>query len=70
MARVAQLPANDSAPPRDRAPLRKRRRRKLKYHAFLSYSHKDEEIADWLHQELEAFRVPPSHAAIAQRGAH
>lgn len=60
MARVAQLPANDSAPPRDRAPLRKRRRRKLKYHAFLSYSHKDEEIADWLHRELEAFRVPPS----------
>ena len=60
MARVAQLPANDRARPRDRSPLRRPRRRKLKYHAFLSYSHKDEAIADWLHQELEAFRVPPS----------
>ena len=58
MARVAQLPANDRAPPRKRLPLRRSRRRKLKYHAFLSYSHKDEAIADWLHEELEAFRVP------------
>lgn len=30
------------------------------YYAFLSYSHKDEELADWLHRELEAFYVPPS----------
>ncbi len=60
MARVAQLPANDRARPRGRPSLRRPRRRKLKYHAFLSYSHKDEAIADWLHQELEAFRVPPS----------
>ena len=63
VARVAQLPADDRAPSRDRPPLRRPsrpRRRKLKYHAFLSYSHKDEAIADWLHQELEAFRVPPS----------
>lgn len=29
------------------------------YWAFLSYSHKDAETADWLHQSLEAFRVPP-----------
>ena len=27
--------------------------------AFLSYSHKDAAIADWLHEELEEFRVPP-----------
>ena len=60
MARGAQLPANDRVPPRKRLPLRRSRRRKLKYHAFLSYSHKDEAIADWLHEELEAFRVPPS----------
>ena len=60
MARVAQLPANDRAPLRKRLPLRRSRRRKLKYHAFLSYSHKDEAIADWLHEELEAFRVPTS----------
>ena len=30
----------------------------LRYYAFLSYSHKDEELADWLHRELEQFRVP------------
>jgi len=27
--------------------------------AFLSYSHQDGAIADWLHEELEEFRVPP-----------
>ena len=27
--------------------------------AFLSYSHRDEELADWLHESLEQFRVPP-----------
>jgi tetratricopeptide (TPR) repeat protein len=30
------------------------------YFAFLSYSHEDSEQADWLHQELERFRVPSS----------
>ena len=30
------------------------------YYAFLSYSHKDKEDADWLHDELERFRVPRS----------
>src|SRR5947208_923447 len=29
-----------------------------RYYAFLSYSHKDKELADWLHRELERFRVP------------
>lgn len=28
------------------------------YFAFLSYSHGDSEDADWLHEELERFRVP------------
>jgi len=28
------------------------------YFAFMSYSHKDEAMADWLHCELERFRVP------------
>ena len=28
------------------------------YFAFLSYSHQDEEDADWLHRELERFQVP------------
>ena len=27
--------------------------------AFLSYSHKDSDTADWLHESLEQFRVPP-----------
>ena len=37
------------------------RRQALRHHyfAFLSYSHKDEELARWLHDELEQFRVPP-----------
>jgi tetratricopeptide (TPR) repeat protein len=30
------------------------------YFAFLSYSHSDSEDADWLHRELERFRVPSS----------
>ena len=42
------------------APARSRRGRKPRhrYFAFLSYSHKDEELAEWLHDELEQFRVP------------
>ena len=31
-----------------------------RYFAFLSYSHKDEAVADWLHSALEKFRVPPA----------
>ena len=30
------------------------------YFAFLSYSHEDSQDAEWLHQELERFRVPSS----------
>ena len=32
------------------------------YYAFLSYSHKDQAMADWLHRELEHFKVPRSLA--------
>ena len=32
------------------------------YYAFLSYSHKDQDFAEWLHKELEEFRVPRSLA--------
>ena len=35
-----------------------RPRLRTRYYAFLSYSHKDKELADWLHRELEKFRVP------------
>src|SRR4029453_1305880 len=42
-----------------RAPaLRKAPKARSNYYAFLSYSHKDEELADWLHGELEEFHVP------------
>jgi eukaryotic-like serine/threonine-protein kinase len=64
MPKLARVPANDSAPEEERAPrrrirrIRRTRRLKHRYYAFLSYSHKDEELADWLHRELEAFRVP------------
>ena len=30
----------------------------LRYRAFLSYSHRDREWADWLHQAIENYRVP------------
>jgi tetratricopeptide (TPR) repeat protein len=59
MTKHAQLHANDrsEAEPheRNRAP-----RLRSRYYAFLSYSHKDAEFAEWLHHELERFRVPRS----------
>jgi tetratricopeptide (TPR) repeat protein len=30
----------------------------VRYPAFLSYSHRDQAVADWLHHELETYRVP------------
>ncbi len=62
MADADPMPANYRAPnadaprgpPPDRPPSH--------YYAFLSYSHKDEQVADWLHRELERFRVPPALA--------
>jgi hypothetical protein len=33
-------------------------RLRTRYYAFLSYSHKDKGLAEWLHRELEKFRVP------------
>ncbi|HEY0628304.1 MAG TPA: TIR domain-containing protein [Sphingomicrobium sp.] len=32
---------------------------KQRYMAFLSYSHRDVAMAEWLHESLEDFRVPP-----------
>lgn len=31
----------------------------FRYRAFISYSHKDRRWADWLHRELERYKVPP-----------
>lgn len=56
MARVARLPTIERAPSgKARVPVQRLRTR---FYAFLSYSHKDRELADWLHRELERFRVP------------
>lgn len=54
MADLAQLPRIT------RGALRGARRpsQQQRYMAFLSYSHDDAEIADWLHESLEEFHVP------------
>ena len=54
MADLAQLPRSVRG-----AMLRVRRPSPQRYMAFLSYSHQDSAIADWLHESLEEFRVPP-----------
>jgi tetratricopeptide (TPR) repeat protein len=61
MTKLARLPADDRAPAGD-ADVGRTPRLRTRYYAFLSYSHKDKELADWLHRELEAFRVPHSLA--------
>jgi eukaryotic-like serine/threonine-protein kinase len=60
MAKLAQLPGIERsrhAEPEARVP-----RLRTRFYAFLSYSHKDKDLADWLHRELEKFRVPNSLA--------
>ena len=53
---------NDTATLTQPSPARPRRGGRpafvQRYWAFLSYSHKDAEVADWLHSSLERFRVP------------
>jgi len=57
MVKLAQLQGFDPTPDADARATRVPRLR-TRYYAFLSYSHKDSELADWLHRELERFRVP------------
>jgi tetratricopeptide (TPR) repeat protein len=68
MARLARLPADDRAPNTARGEHRRIPRLRTRYYAFLSYSHKDKELADWLHRELERFRVP--HSLAGRLTAH
>ncbi len=61
MAELARLPMVDRAPVGE-AEARRIPRLQTRYYAFLSYSHKDKQLAEWLHRELERFRVPQSIA--------
>ena len=62
MAKLARLPANDRAPETYAAHSGRHPRLRTRFYAFLSYSHQDKEVADWLHRELERFRVPSALA--------
>ena len=62
MPKVAQLPVEERRP-RQRAPdIARKSARQTRYFAFLSYSHKDEKLADWLHSQIENFHVPATLA--------
>jgi len=61
MAKLAQLPGFDRASEAE-ADARRVPRLRTRYYAFLSYSHRDKQLADWLHRELERFRVPSALA--------
>lgn len=58
MLKLAQVPEDQSAARPRIAAVSRAPRLEHRYYAFLSYSHKDQAIADWLHRELEAFKVP------------
>ena len=58
MPKLAQLERDERPTPRRPMPPRRSPAPRTRYFAFLSYSHKDEELANWLHCELEEFRVP------------
>jgi tetratricopeptide (TPR) repeat protein len=61
MAKLARLPTVGDAAAAE-APDNRIPRLRTRYYAFLSYSHQDRELANWLHRELENFRVPLSLA--------
>jgi eukaryotic-like serine/threonine-protein kinase len=61
MAKLAQLPGFERAS-EEQTHARGMPRLRTRYYAFLSYSHRDKELADWLHRELERFRVPSALA--------
>ena len=62
MGKLVRLTTDEHAPGAADAAARRIPRLRTRYYAFLSYSHKDKELADWLHRELERFRVPRSIA--------
>ena len=64
VARYSHVGGSRKTPPKTRTPRKTPRRAFVRpapsqhYLAFLSYSHADEELAAWLHEQLEEFRVP------------
>lgn len=58
MNKLVQLPAINRAARISPRRARRLGRKRARYFAFLSYSHRDEELAEWLHSQIEAFRVP------------
>jgi tetratricopeptide (TPR) repeat protein len=68
MAKLAPLPLGNGAPQVSGAEVHHIHRLQPRYYAFLSYSHRDKETADWLYGELERFRVP--HALQGQLTAN
>jgi eukaryotic-like serine/threonine-protein kinase len=62
MGKHARLPVSHGAPLNAGAEVHGAPRLRTRYYAFLSYSHHDKGLADWLHRELEKFRVPNSLA--------
>ncbi len=58
MTKFGQILATDSRSRGRRGIAVRKRRRSSHYYAFLSYSHSDEALADWLFLQLERFRVP------------
>src|SRR5215208_7946106 len=62
MGMLARLPRLDRASKGQTVESHGTPRLRTRYYAFLSYSHQDAELADWLHRELERFRVPHSLA--------
>jgi tetratricopeptide (TPR) repeat protein len=68
MTKHARVPANDGAPDAAPAEVHHIVRPHARYYAFLSYSHKDSAFADWLHAQLEEFKVP--HALAGKLTQH
>lgn len=63
MAKLAQLHVDQRACEDEAGEAQGRiPRLRTRYYAFLSYSHQDKALADWLHRELERFRVPTALA--------
>ncbi len=62
MLGLAQSPARNRGAEKASLEVERRFRPEQHYYAFLSYSHNDEAVAEWLHGELEGFHVPPALA--------